>query len=165
MASTSPTRIDDELYESAKVVGRHMDRSASQQLAHWARIGRELEAGATVSVRAVADVLAGADHYDHLGAPEQAVVRTAWGERVAARLATLNLAATFAADGLAYVELDDDETVARRTPDPGKAGQGRHGHPSGPPRRRAVGGTGSEAAPARRAAGSVVDQQGADRRR
>lgn len=114
MASTSPTRIDDELYESAKVVGRHMDRSASQQLAHWARIGRELEAGATVSMRAVADVLVGAGDYDHLGAEEQAVVRTAWGERVAARLATLDLAATFSDEGRSYVELDDAGTVVRQ---------------------------------------------------
>lgn len=125
MASTSPTRIDDELYESAKAIGRHMDRSASQQLAHWARIGRELEAGASVSMRAVADVLAGAGDYDGLSAEEQAVVRTEWSERVAARLATLDLAAAFAAEGRSYVELDDSGTVARRTPHAGRGASGR----------------------------------------
>ena len=40
MGTTSPTRIDDELYASAKVVGSLMSRSAAQQIGHWARIGR-----------------------------------------------------------------------------------------------------------------------------
>jgi len=49
MATTSPTRVDDDLYASAKLVGEVMSRSAAQQLARWARIGRELEASGTVS--------------------------------------------------------------------------------------------------------------------
>ena len=37
MATTSPTRIDDDLFASAKAVGEVMSRSASQQVSHWAR--------------------------------------------------------------------------------------------------------------------------------
>lgn len=182
MASTSPTRIDDELYESARVVGRRMDRSVSQQLAHWARIGRELETGPTVSVQAVADVLAGDRDYDLLGTEEQAVVRAAWGERVADRLAGLNLAATFAAEGRSYVELADDGSVVRRTPAPtagrrgrpssstarttakaGKANAAGKGSRTG--RARASGEAAARTASERQAERTVAEQQAAARRR
>jgi DUF1009 family protein len=115
MATTSPIRIDDDLYASAKAVGALMSRSAAQQLAHWARIGRELEAAGSVSHRAIAEVLAGEQPYDRLSAEEQAVVRAAWAERLAAKIGALDLSQTFAAEGRAYVELDETGQVKRRT--------------------------------------------------
>lgn len=115
MATTSPTRVDDELYASAKAVGAVLSRSAAQQLAHWARVGRELEASASISARDVARVLAGAAGYDRLTAEEQALVRAAWDERLTARLAELDLAAELAADGVAtVVEADGDGRVVER---------------------------------------------------
>lgn len=114
MATTSPTRIDDDLFASAKAVGEVMSRSASQQVSHWARIGRELEAAASVSQRSVAGVLAGEQSYDRLTAEEQAVVRAEWSERIDARIASLDLARSLAAEGRPFVELDDDGRVVRR---------------------------------------------------
>lgn len=116
MATTSPTRIDDELFASAKLVGSVMSRSASQQIAHWARIGRELEASGTVSHRDIAATLAGERRYDELDAEEQAVVRAEWMELLDERRASLDLAAAYAAQGRSYVELDDDGQVVRREP-------------------------------------------------
>lgn len=113
MATTSPTRIDDELYASAKIVGSLMSRSAAQQIAHWARIGREIEGAHGVSARAIATVLAGRRDYDALTAEEQAVVRAEWAERMDARRDELDLAAEFAAGGRSYVELGDDGRVVR----------------------------------------------------
>lgn len=115
MPTTSPTRIDDELFDSAKAVGALMSRSGAQQIAHWARLGRELEASESVSHRDVARVLLGATRYDDVPAEDQAEVRTLWAERVAARLSALNLAEDFASQGRAYVELDDDGAVVERT--------------------------------------------------
>jgi len=116
MATTSPTRIDDELYASAKIVGPLMSRSAAQQIAHWARIGRELEAASSVSHRDIADVLAARRDYDELTAYEQAVVRAEWTERMDARRDALDLAREFSDQGRAYVELDDGGNVVRRVP-------------------------------------------------
>jgi hypothetical protein len=115
MATTSPTRIDDDLFASAKAVGEVMSRSASQQVSHWARIGRELEAAASVSQRTITEVLAGEASYDRVTAEEQAVVRAEWSERIDTRIASLDLARLFAAEGRSFVELDDDGAVARRT--------------------------------------------------
>lgn len=116
MATTSPTRIDDEVFASAKIVGPLMSRSAAQQIAHWARIGRELEASDSVSHRAIADVLAQRQDYDRLSAHEQAVVRAEWSERADARRASLDLAQEFSDEGRSYVELDDDGQVVHREP-------------------------------------------------
>lgn len=116
MATTSPTRIDDELYASAKIVGPLMSRSAAQQIAHWARIGRELESAGSVSHRDIADVLAARRDYDQLTSQEQAVVRAEWAERMDARREALDLAREFSAQGRTYAELDDDDRVVRREP-------------------------------------------------
>lgn len=115
MATTSPTRIDDDVFESARHFGSTMSRSASQQITHWARIGRELEAGASVSPRDIAKVLTGESSYDQLSAKEQAVIRAEWSELIEARIDRLDLARTFASHGRSYVELDDAGEVIERT--------------------------------------------------
>lgn len=110
-ATTSPTRIEDDLYASAKLAGDAQSRSAAQQIAHWARIGREIQASASVSHREIADVLAGRRSYDALDAKEQAVIRAEWAERMAAYREQLDLTNRFQDEGRAWVELDDDGHV------------------------------------------------------
>ena len=115
MATTSPARIDDDLYASAKLAGEAQSRSASQQVAHWARIGREIEASTSISIRAVAEVLAGRRPYDGLDAEEQAVVRAEWAERMRAYREGLDLPRQFEGEGRStWVELDDDGNVVER---------------------------------------------------
>ncbi|HET6875512.1 MAG TPA: hypothetical protein VFH70_12070 [Acidimicrobiales bacterium] len=118
---TSPTRVDEDLFAAAQLVAPLMDRSAAQQITHWARIGREIEAGASVSHRAIAQVLAQQTSYDQLTSEEQAVVRAEWNERMEARRSGLDLAAKFARAGQEYAELDDEGNVVVRTPQGGTA--------------------------------------------
>lgn len=106
MAGSTSIRIDNEIVESAKVVGDEMSRSASQQISHWARIGRELECGATVSNRDVLLVLRGTKEYDSVGSREQAVVRTAWSEEMSKTDGSLDLAREFDERGESYSEFD-----------------------------------------------------------
>lgn len=114
MATTSPARIDDDLYASAKLAGSVQSRSASQQVAHWARIGREIEASSSIAHKEIAAVLAGSRSYDSLGAKEQAVVRAEWAERMEEVRGSLDLAAQFSKAGRTWVELDDKGRVAPR---------------------------------------------------
>lgn len=117
MATTVPTRIDGELHASAAMAGGVMSRSATQQLNHWARIGREVEASESISQRSVAEVLNGRRRYDELNAHEQAVVRAEWTERLEARLEALDLGAALASEGKAYAELDEaGQVVVGRPP-------------------------------------------------
>ena len=114
MATTSPARIDDDLYASAKLAGEVQSRSASQQVVHWARIGREIEASAGISQKDIAEVLTGSRSYDTLSAKEQAVVRAEWSARMDARREALNLAEQFAGAGRIWVELDDDGNIVEQ---------------------------------------------------
>lgn len=75
MPTTPRIRTDAELYASAKAVGALMGRRPAQQIAHWARIGQELAASGSVSLRDVARVLEGRAEYDRLESHEQSVVR------------------------------------------------------------------------------------------
>ena len=118
MATTSPARINDDLYASAKLAGDALSRSASQQVVHWARIGREIEASGSISHKEIAEVLAGSRSYDLLSPKEQAVVRAEWSARMDVIRASLDLAQQFAAAGRTWVELDDDGNVVERGASP-----------------------------------------------
>ncbi|MFL0712470.1 MAG: TA system antitoxin ParD family protein [Microcella pacifica] len=96
MSTTMPTRVDGDLFDAAKSVGAIASRSAAQQISHWARIGRELEASPATSLRDIQRVLAGETDYDSLGERGQAVVRASWDEQMADRRESLDLAAEFA---------------------------------------------------------------------
>jgi len=143
MATTSPARIDDDLYASAKLAGEVQSRSASQQVVHWARIGREIEASASISPKDIAQVLAGSRSYDSLTVKEQAVVRAEWAARIDALRDELNLADQFTAAGRSWVELNDDGLVVEQgsaaasgTPSPSSKSAKRPAAPK-PARRRA----------------------------
>jgi hypothetical protein len=118
MPTTSPARIDDDLYASAKLAGEVQSRSTSQQVVHWARIGREIEASAAISHREIADVLAGSRSYDSLSPKEQAVVRAEWSVRMDEVRGALDFAEEFAAEGRSWVELDQDGEVVERVARP-----------------------------------------------
>lgn len=122
MKASTPVRIDSELYAEAESVAEVMSRSTTQQIAHWARIGRELEASPTVSMQDVAAVLGNKNRYDTLGEDEQAIVRASWAERLAALSGSLRLDQDFAAEGRPFVELDDEGRVVRRDPEKAQSG-------------------------------------------
>jgi len=112
--TTTPMRIDQELFDEARVAGRRDSRSAAQQIDHWARIGRELDSAPSVSRRDIRRVLAGDGSYDDLSEREQAIVRAEWEERIEERIAGLDLEAEFTASGRAWTDADAaGEPIAR----------------------------------------------------
>jgi len=114
MRSTPPTRIPADVYASAATVAALDSRTVPQQIAHWARIGREFEASPQVNHRAVAQVLAGDGSYDLLGEHEQAIVRGTWSERISSLRAGLNFEAKFKREGESFSEADADGNVVIR---------------------------------------------------
>lgn len=112
-----PIRVDGELFDAAKSVGAVANRSAGQQLAYWARIGRELESSPGTSLRDIHRVLAGNASYDELGERNQAVVRAIWDEQMEARRAHLDLAAEFTRAGRSWTEADESGRAIVRDPD------------------------------------------------
>ncbi len=119
MATTPPTRVDEDVYVAARTVAAGSNRSTAQQISYWARIGRELERSKSVSVRDIESVLEGRASYDELDPREQALVRAAWSTRMADVRAQLDLAADFTEEGRSWVEADEDGNVIHREPDTG----------------------------------------------
>jgi ParD-like antitoxin of type II bacterial toxin-antitoxin system len=119
--ATMPTRIDRTLFEAAKAAGELHSRSAAQQLDHWARVGRELEASPAVTHDEIARVLAGQASYDTLTDRAQAFVRVSWNQRIAERIDTLDLADELRATGQPWFEADADGTVVVHEPGPASA--------------------------------------------
>ncbi len=78
---------------------RLASRTTPQQIAHWARIGRQFEASPSVSQRDIRRVLAGHGAYAELDEREQAVVRAEWDEQIAEGIASLDFEAEFTAAG------------------------------------------------------------------
>lgn len=117
--ASMPTRVDRELFETAKAAGRLQSRSAAQQIDHWARIGRELEFSPSVTLDAVARVLRGDASYDDLGDDEaQAMVRAGWREGLEERVASLDLASQLEEAGVPWAEADDDGRLVVLGPEP-----------------------------------------------
>lgn len=106
--TSQPTRLPADVYESAAAATLTTSRTVPQQIAHWARIGRELEMSPRVNHRVVTEVLTGTGSYDDLGEHEQAIVREEWADRATTLRSRQNYAAQFAAAGESYSEVDDD---------------------------------------------------------
>lgn len=88
--SSELVRLPADVYESAAAAAHVTSRTVPQQIAHWARIGRELEMSPQVNHREVAKVLAGEASYDSLAEHEQAIVRADWDDRIRVQRVGLN---------------------------------------------------------------------------
>ncbi len=106
--ASQPTRLPADVYESALAAARVTSRTVPQQIAHWARIGRELEMSPRVNHRQIVRVLTGTGSYDSLGEREQAIIREEWAARMTELRDGLDYAARFAAGGESYSEADED---------------------------------------------------------
>jgi hypothetical protein len=112
--TTSPTRVDTDVLEAAKTAGAVASRSASQQVSHWARLGKQIEEANGLNPKAIARVLAGQAHYDSLGEFDQAAVRAAWEEGIEAGISGLDYEGTFLAAGESWAEADEQGDLVIR---------------------------------------------------
>jgi hypothetical protein len=117
MSKTVPIDVPSELLAEAGAVSEVMNRSVAQQIAHWARVGREVELAASVSVQSLRAVFAGRRSYDELSGEEQAVVRAQWAERMDVLRGGLVYTDVFSQQERSSAELDDESNVVRRKPD------------------------------------------------
>lgn len=113
--TTSSTRVDTDVLEAAKAAGAVMSRSASQQLSHWARLGKQLEESNGLNPKAIARVLAGTARYDDLGEFDQAAVRAAWDEQIEDTIAHLNYEKQFSDRGESWAEADAEGNLVVRS--------------------------------------------------
>jgi hypothetical protein len=112
-----PTRVPSDLFDSARVEGAKENRSAKQQLEHWARVGRSVCARETASRRRVEDVLAGRAPVEHLSDEEGIVFDSEVQSRLEESLRTMDLGAVLAAEGMTTVALNEQGELTEYRPD------------------------------------------------
>jgi len=117
-ASGRPTRIDPDLYDAAVLEGARENRSAREQIEHWARVGKAISSQHTASRRRVEAVLAGALPITTELTDEEASALDAEVEaRIEERLRRTNLGALLRARGETIVALDDQGVLTEYRPD------------------------------------------------
>jgi hypothetical protein len=107
-ATTRPTRVAADLLNSAAQVAKRESRSATQQLDHWARVGRNLSMHETAARRRVEAALAGELALDQLTTDERAVANAELDVRIAERAQAMSFGPELAAEGITTVAVDDE---------------------------------------------------------
>lgn len=111
------TRFDAELYRAATAAGKRESRSTQQQLAHWARLGKNLSDRTSVPARRVAAALAGSLLTAELSAEEGIAFDAAVDTAITERMADIDLARTVADEGIRAVFLDEEGELVTFAPD------------------------------------------------
>lgn len=118
MAKTADrvTRFDADLFEAAAAEGRRQARSASQQLAHWARVGRSVSATETSSRKRVENALAGVLPVSELDDIESVVFNAEVTAAIEENLGRADYARDLLGGGVTVVFIEDGDLV-QQSPD------------------------------------------------
>ncbi|TWS18309.1 hypothetical protein FK529_16200 [Tsukamurella asaccharolytica] len=112
-----PTRIADDVFESARTEAEREGRSVAEQVNHWARVGREVSIHDTAARRRVEAALAGTGSIDDLDAEESRVFNAEVRVRIRERLRDVDFSEALAARGIVTVSLDEQARMIERHPD------------------------------------------------
>jgi hypothetical protein len=111
------TRFDAELFDAAAAEGARQSRSARQQLAHWARIGRAVSSVSSAQRARVEAALAGELSMRALTGEESTVLNAEISAGIEERLAEVDFGAELAAEGITTVALDAEGNLVEYRPD------------------------------------------------
>ncbi|MFI8567063.1 hypothetical protein ACIGGF_10940 [Rhodococcus sp. NPDC078407] len=111
------TRFASDLVDDAAAEGERENRSARQQLEHWARIGREVSSQRAVARRRVEAALRGRTPLAELSPEEGVVFNAETAAALEESLATGNHLSERTAQGRTTVFLDDLGRVVKNLPD------------------------------------------------
>lgn len=112
-----PTRVAQDLLDSAGVEGARQSRSAKQQLDHWARVGRAVSMKQTAARRRVEAALAGELPERDLTADEQTVFNAELDASISQAARSVSFGEVLAARGVTTVALDEKGVLTRYHPD------------------------------------------------
>ena len=112
-----PTRIADDVYESAQAVSAQEGRSTAEQINHWARLGREVTIHESASRSRVEAALAGRLAIDELDRAEGRVYDAETQVALEDRLRAVDLSVALHKQGLVTVAVDDEGRLVEYRPD------------------------------------------------
>lgn len=111
------TRFSSELFDDAAAAGARAQRSARQQLEHWARVGRAVSDQSSLSRRRIEAALTGTLPSELLDPDESVVFDAEIEAGIEAGLASIDFVEQRAAGGHASVTLNDAGEIVEHLPD------------------------------------------------
>lgn len=116
MAST-PTRVAADIATAAASTASSENRTVTEQINYWARIGMQVERSASVANRRVLAAIAGDAQFSTLTPEERTVAHAAIDARAAGRAAKQRFGPAARRAGQVTVSIDDEGNLIEIGPD------------------------------------------------
>lgn len=117
MTASAPTRVTADIAATAASVAPAENRTVSEQINYWARIGMQVERATSVATRRVLAVAAGDDQFATLTEDERTFAHATIDARIAERAARERFGPAARKAGEITVSLDDDGRLVEIAPD------------------------------------------------
>ncbi|MEE9415740.1 MAG: hypothetical protein V3V01_10680 [Acidimicrobiales bacterium] len=114
---STPTRVTADVAATAAAVAPTENRTTTEQINYWVRIGMNVERSASVASRRILAVAAGDEQFSTLEADERVVAHATIDARIAERAAEQRFGPAARKAGQITVSIDDDGTLIEIAPD------------------------------------------------
>ena len=115
--ATIPTRVTADVAAVATSVARAENRTTTEQINYWVRIGMQVERSASTEKRQILAVATGDAQFATLSPQEKVIAHAVIDARIAQRAVGVRLGATVRRSGQTTVSIDDDGNLVEITPD------------------------------------------------
>ena len=112
-----PTRVTADVAATAASVAPIENRTVTEQINYWVRIGMQVERSASVANRRVLAVVTGDAQFSTLTPPERTVAHAMINAHIAERAAEQRFGWAARKAGQVTVSIDDDGTLIEIAPD------------------------------------------------
>lgn len=114
--ASTPTRVTADLAAAAVSVALTENRTTTEQINYWARIGMQLERSTSLAHRRILAVVAGEAQFSTLTPPERTAAHAMIDARIAERAADQRFGPSVRKAGQTTVSMDDDGNLVEITP-------------------------------------------------
>jgi hypothetical protein len=118
--ASTPTRVTADVAAAAVAVAPTENRTVTEQINYWARLGMQVERSTSASSRRILDVVSGAAQFSALDPDERTIAHATIDARIAERAAKERFGAAARTAGNRTVSLDDDGNLIEISPDGGR---------------------------------------------
>jgi hypothetical protein len=115
--ASTPTRVTADVAATAASVARTENRTKTEQINYWARIGMQIERSMSATHRRVLAVVTGDAQFSTLTPEERGVAHATIDARIAERAAAQRFGTDARTAGQVTVSIDDDGNLIEIAPD------------------------------------------------
>lgn len=116
-SASTPTRVNADIAAAAAAVASAENRSTTEQVNYWARLGMQLERTTSVASRRVLAVVSGNAQFSTLTPEERTLAHASIDARIAERAAEQRFGPAARKAGQVTVSIDEDGTLVEIAPD------------------------------------------------